>query len=95
MQCLKNQDNEFNISRLGLGCMRMSMLDGTENSKESIATIHAALDAGINFLNTGDFYGTGHNEMLVGEQLKVTAETKSLFLSSLGDWLLQMACLTV
>jgi aryl-alcohol dehydrogenase-like predicted oxidoreductase len=53
------------------------------------------LDDGINFLNTGDFYGTGHNEMLVGEQLKVTAETKSLFLSSLGDWLLQMACLTV
>jgi aryl-alcohol dehydrogenase-like predicted oxidoreductase len=70
MQYLKNQGNGLNISRLGLGCMRMSMLDGTESRKESIATIQAALDAGINFLNTGDFYGTGHNEMLVGEAIK-------------------------
>jgi hypothetical protein len=43
MLSLKNQDNGFNISRLGLGCMRMSMSDGTENRKESTATIHAAL----------------------------------------------------
>jgi aryl-alcohol dehydrogenase-like predicted oxidoreductase len=46
------------------------MIDGTGNRKESIATIHAALDAGINFLNTGDFYSTGDNEMLVGEAIK-------------------------
>ena len=48
----------------------MTMPDGTENEMESIATIHAALDADINFLNTGDFYSTGQNEMLVGEAIK-------------------------
>ena len=70
MQYLKNQDNGLKVSRLGLGCMRMTMPGGTENGKESIATIHAALDDGINFLNTGDFYSTGQNEMLVGEAIK-------------------------
>ena len=48
----------------------MTMPDGTETGKESIATIHAALDDGVNFLNTGDFYSTGQNEMLVGEAVK-------------------------
>jgi aryl-alcohol dehydrogenase-like predicted oxidoreductase len=65
-----NQDKGLNISRLGLGCMRMSISDGTDKGRESIATIHAALDADINFLNTGDFYSTGQNEMLVGEAIK-------------------------
>ncbi len=70
MQNLKNLENGLELSRLGLGCMRMSMFDGSENRKETIATIHAALDSGITFLNTGDFYSTGHNEMLVGEAIK-------------------------
>jgi aryl-alcohol dehydrogenase-like predicted oxidoreductase len=58
------------VSALGLGCMGMSGLYGPADRKESIATIHAALDAGITLLDTGDFYGMGHNEMLIGEALK-------------------------
>lgn len=60
------------VSKLGLGCMRMSSVWGgpTPDENESIATIQAALDNGINFLNTGDFYGAGHNEMLVGKAVK-------------------------
>lgn len=60
------------VSKLGLGCMRMSSIWGgpTPDETESIATIHQALDSGINFLNTGDFYGAGHNEMLIGKAIK-------------------------
>jgi len=57
-------------SAFGLGCMGMSGMYGPSDRAESIATIHAALDAGITLLDTGDFYGMGHNEMLVGEALK-------------------------
>ena len=58
------------VSALGLGCMGMSGMYGPSDRQESIATIHAALDAGITLLDTGDFYGMGHNEMLIGEALK-------------------------
>jgi aryl-alcohol dehydrogenase-like predicted oxidoreductase len=58
------------VSALGLGCMGMSGMYGPADRKESIATIHATLDAGITLLDTGDFYGMGHNEMLIGEALK-------------------------
>jgi aryl-alcohol dehydrogenase-like predicted oxidoreductase len=60
------------VSKLGLGCMRMSPVWGgpANDESESIATIHMALDNGINFLNTGDFYGAGHNELLVGKAIK-------------------------
>ncbi|MEM6671899.1 MAG: aldo/keto reductase [Planctomycetota bacterium] len=56
-------------SALGLGLMGMSDLYGPSDRAESLATIHAALDAGITFLDTGDFYGMGHNELLLREAL--------------------------
>jgi aryl-alcohol dehydrogenase-like predicted oxidoreductase len=58
------------VSALGLGCMGMSGMYGPSERTESISTIHAALDAGITLLDTGDFYGMGHNEMLIGEALR-------------------------
>ncbi|MFJ4579335.1 aldo/keto reductase [Streptomyces echinatus] len=58
------------VSALGLGCMGMSALYGDADRAESVATIHAALDAGVTLLDTGDFYAMGHNEMLIGEALR-------------------------
>jgi len=55
---------------LSLGCMGMSGMYGPADETESIATIHAALDSGVNLLDTGDFYGMGHNEMLIGRALR-------------------------
>ena len=55
---------------ISLGCMGMSGIYGHADENESIATIHAALDRGVNLIDTGDFYGMGHNEMLVGRALK-------------------------
>jgi aryl-alcohol dehydrogenase-like predicted oxidoreductase len=64
------------VSALGLGCMGMSGMYGPSDRQESIATIHAALDAGITLLDTGDFYGMGHNEMLIGEAVKGIARDR-------------------
>ena len=59
------------VSALGLGCMGMSPdFYGPADETESIATLHAALEAGVTLLDTGDFYGIGHNEMLIGRALK-------------------------
>jgi len=55
---------------LGLGCMGMSGAYGEADRAESIATVHAALEAGVTLLDTGDFYGMGHNELLVSEALR-------------------------
>jgi aryl-alcohol dehydrogenase-like predicted oxidoreductase len=73
-----------NVSRIGLGCMAMSGSYGPADRGESIATIHAALDAGINLLDTGDFYGMGHNEMLIGEALKSRARDEVLISVKFG-----------
>jgi aryl-alcohol dehydrogenase-like predicted oxidoreductase len=54
---------------LGLGCMGFSGVYGATDDAESVATIQAAIDAGVTLLDTGDFYGAGHNEMLVGRAL--------------------------
>jgi aryl-alcohol dehydrogenase-like predicted oxidoreductase len=58
------------VSALGLGCMGMSGMYGEADRAESIATIHAALEAGVTLLDTGDFYGMGHNELLISEALR-------------------------
>lgn len=58
------------VSALGLGAMGMSDMYGPADRTESIATVHAALDAGITLIDTGDFYGSGHNEMLLAEALR-------------------------
>jgi len=75
-----NSENQVDARELGgtglkvypiaLGCMGMSGMYGAADENESIATIHAALDAGVTLLDTGDFYGAGHNEMLIGRALK-------------------------
>ncbi|MCI3269811.1 aldo/keto reductase [Streptomyces cylindrosporus] len=58
------------VSALGLGCMGMSGMYGAADRAESVATIHAALEAGVTLLDTGDFYGMGHNELLIAEALR-------------------------
>ncbi|WP_406266694.1 aldo/keto reductase [Nocardia sp. NBC_00881] len=57
------------VSRIGLGAMGMSGMYGTADDDESTATIHSALDSGVNLIDTGDFYGAGHNELLIGKAI--------------------------
>jgi aryl-alcohol dehydrogenase-like predicted oxidoreductase len=84
------------VSMLGLGTMGMSDMYGTKESRndvESVKTIQAALDNGINFLDTGDFYGMGHNELLIREAIKGRKEKPIISVkfgalrSPFGDWL--------
>jgi pyridoxine 4-dehydrogenase len=70
MKTLKLGKTGPEVGALGLGCMGMSGMYGPSDRAESVATIHAALDAGVTLLDTGDFYGMGHNELLLAEALK-------------------------
>ena len=72
------------ISALGLGTMGMSGMYGPSDRKESLATLEAAVDAGINLLDTGDFYGMGHNELLISEALKTIPRDRVLLSVKFG-----------
>ena len=72
------------VSILGLGCMGMSGVYGAADRGEGVATIHAALDRGINLLDTGDFYGSGHNEFLIREALQGQPRDKVLLSVKFG-----------
>src|SRR5437660_9822018 len=62
--------SDIRVSAVGLGLMSMSGIYGNANDEESIRVIHYALDKGINFLDSADMYGWGHNEELLGRALK-------------------------
>jgi aryl-alcohol dehydrogenase-like predicted oxidoreductase len=72
------------VSSIGLGCMAMSGIYGPSDRAESIATIHAALDSGVTLLDTGDFYGMGHNEMLIREAITGRSRDKLLLSVKFG-----------
>lgn len=72
------------VSAIALGCMGMSDVYGPADRAESIATIHAVIDAGINFLDTGDFYASGANELLLAEALKGGRRDKVLISVKFG-----------
>jgi aryl-alcohol dehydrogenase-like predicted oxidoreductase len=63
---------------IGLGCMGMSGMYGSTNDEESIRTIHAAIEEGVTLIDTGDFYGMGHNEMLIGRAIQGRRERVEL-----------------
>jgi aryl-alcohol dehydrogenase-like predicted oxidoreductase len=72
------------VSAYGLGCMGMSGTYGPTDDAESIATVHAALEAGITLIDTGDFYGMGHNELLLREALKGATRDKAILSVKFG-----------
>src|SRR4051812_32761222 len=76
-EAVMNRPNKLRLGNTGpeifplaLGCMGMSGMYGGSDEDESVATIQAALERGITLLDTGDFYGAGHNELLIGRALR-------------------------
>jgi aryl-alcohol dehydrogenase-like predicted oxidoreductase len=84
MQTVKLGRAGPDISAFGLGCMGMSGVYGPSDDKEAVATVHAALDAGMTLIDTGDFYGMGHNEMLIREALKGGRRDKAVLSVKFG-----------
>jgi aryl-alcohol dehydrogenase-like predicted oxidoreductase len=77
MQSVQMGRNGPGVGAIGLGCMGMSPgIYGSADDSESIATIHQAIEAGVSLIDTGDFYGMGHNEMLVRRALGDTPRSK-------------------
>lgn len=72
------------VGVMGLGCMGMSDMYGPADRAESLATIAAAVEAGVTLLDTGDFYGMGHNEMLIGEALRTLPRDRILLSVKFG-----------
>jgi len=72
------------VSAIGLGCMGMSGTYGPVDDAESVATIRAALDAGVTLLDTGDFYGMGHNELLIRDALSARERGEALLSVKFG-----------
>lgn len=70
MRSLKLGKQGPTVSAIGLGCMGMSDAYGPADRNESLATLDAAVNAGVTLIDTGDFYGMGHNELLIGEAIK-------------------------
>jgi aryl-alcohol dehydrogenase-like predicted oxidoreductase len=85
MQKVQLGRNGPQVSEFGLGCMGMSGIYGRADDKDSIATIQAALEAGITLIDTADFYGMGHNEMLIREAFKGGKRDKAFIAVKCGS----------
>src|SRR5262245_63153315 len=70
MQYRKLGNSEIQVSAIGLGCMSMSGTYGKSDDAQSVDVVHRALDLGINFIDSSDMYGWGHNEELLARALK-------------------------
>src|SRR5688572_29212789 len=86
-------NSTLHVNRIGLGCMGVSEFYGAFDEKESVKTLHKALDLGVNFFDTADMYGWGANEKLLGKAFKdnwdklVLATKFAVMRGSNGEWL--------
>jgi aryl-alcohol dehydrogenase-like predicted oxidoreductase len=84
MKTRKLGKSGLEVTALGLGCMGMSMAYGKTDDKESLKTLLHAINLGVNFLDTSDLYGDGHNEELIAEALKRTERNKLVVATKCG-----------